>query len=435
MEHPPSYATDRRFLFLQGPHGPFFAVVARHLRAAGCQCFRVGFNAGDRSFWPRTGYLPFRKPLSDWPDHCADLLRQHEITDLVVYGDTREIHAEAIALARARGITVHIFEEGYLRPHWVTYERNGANGQSPLAAVTPAQIKDALGSKLDPAPDAPARWGDLKHHVFYGALYHLCVWLGRLRYPHYHSHRNIGVVAEFRFYFKTLMRMPLTAFERRLATARIKRGGFPYHLVLLQLPHDASFRDHSEFTSIDQFLACVVDAFADGAPAHHRLVFKAHPLEDGRVPLKRLISRLARKRSIENRVNLVHGGKLARLLDTAQSAVTVNSTAAQQALWRGLPLKAFGRAVYCKPGLTSDAPLASFFADPTPPEMDTYRLFRQYMLETSQVRGGFYARRGRQFLTRQAVDLMLQPHDRYAALASDVAAPKPQLQLVNQSKG
>ena len=28
----------------------------------------------------------------------------------------------AIALARARGITVHVFEEGYLRPYWVTYD-------------------------------------------------------------------------------------------------------------------------------------------------------------------------------------------------------------------------------------------------------------------------------------------------------------------------
>ena len=37
--------------------------------------------------------------------------------------------------------------------------------------------------------------------------------------------------------------MPLHRWERMLATFRIKHGGFPYHLVLLQLEHDASFPD------------------------------------------------------------------------------------------------------------------------------------------------------------------------------------------------
>ena len=41
----------------------------------------------------------------------------------------------------------------------------------------------------------------------------------------------------------------------------------------------------------------------------------------------------------------VRGGKLAQLLNHARSVVTVNSTAAQQALWRGLPTRTFGAAV------------------------------------------------------------------------------------------
>ena len=42
-----------------------------------------------------------------------------------------------------------------------------------------------------------------------------------------------------------------------------------------------------------EFLAVVIDGFAKGAPPHHHLVFKAHPLEDGRVPVAREIRRLA----------------------------------------------------------------------------------------------------------------------------------------------
>ena len=53
-----------------------------------------------------------------------------------------------------------------------------------------------------------------------------------------------------------------------------------------------------------------------------------------------------------DRVHYVRGGKLARFLNAARSAITVNSTAGQQVLWRGIPLKIFGRAIYDKPELS-----------------------------------------------------------------------------------
>ena len=42
-------STDRQktFLFLQGPHGPFFHRLGKMLRAAGAEVWRVGFNAGE----------------------------------------------------------------------------------------------------------------------------------------------------------------------------------------------------------------------------------------------------------------------------------------------------------------------------------------------------------------------------------------------------
>jgi capsular polysaccharide export protein len=101
---------DRRFLFLQGPHGPFFHRLAQMLRAAGAQVWRVGFNRGDRAFWPDTdSFIAFRDPADIWPDRIVALLAGHHITDLVIYGDTRPLHAAAIAAARAAGVTIHVF--------------------------------------------------------------------------------------------------------------------------------------------------------------------------------------------------------------------------------------------------------------------------------------------------------------------------------------
>ena len=225
--------------------------------------------------------------------------------------------------------------------------------------------------------------------------------------------------------------MPLHRIERRLASWRIRRGGYPYHLVLLQLEHDASFRAHSDLGSQAEFIRLCLDAFAKGAAAHHRLVFKAHPLEDGRVPVARLIREGARERGLAARVHFVPGGKLAALLREAASAVTVNSTAAQQALWRGLPVRALGRSVYHKPELVSAQPLAEFFAAPARPDSRAYAEYRQFLVETSQVPGGFYSARGRRQALRRLVDLMLQRSDPYQILLDPGAADRQHLRLVN----
>ena len=421
----------RRFLMLQGPHGPFFAHLAAMLRASGAQVLRVGFNMGDRVFWPDgASYIPWTGTPDDWPQGCAALLDQHGITDLVLYGDTRPIHAQAVALARARGIMVHVFEEGYLRPYWVTYERGGSNGHSRLMQMTLPDMRAALENADDDVPDAPAVWGDLRQHMFYGALYHFFVMVANRGYRNFRPHRSISVVAEFRLYLKRLLLMPVNRVERWWATRAIRLGGFPYHLVMLQLEHDSSFRMHSSFASMTEFIALVIDGFARGAPSHHHLVFKAHPLEDGRAAIQRSIADEARKHGVQARVHYVSGGKLAGLLNHARTAVTVNSTAAQQALWRGLPLKAFGRAVYNLPEFISPQPLPEFFANPRRPDARGYRDYRRFLLETSQIVGGFYSARGRRELLRQVVDMMLAPQDPYDALRHGCAAPRQQLRLV-----
>lgn len=421
----------RRFLFLQGPHGPWFYKLGRMLRASGAEIWRVGFNRGDRAFWfDAESYIPFRGAVEDWPETCASLILEKRITDIVLYGDTRPVHAHAVAIANAMGVTVHVFEEGYLRPHWVTYERGGSNGHSRLMDLPLDAMRAALAQSDMDLPDAPARWGDMREHIFYGALYHWFVMTGGWDYPAFRPHRALTVREEFRLYLKRLALLPFHSVQRWFASKAIRNGGFPYHLVLLQLEHDSAFQMHSPFRTMAEFIEVVIDGFARGAPRHHHLVFKAHPLEDGRSPLAQTIARLAARHDIAGRVHFLRGGKLAPLLNHARSAVTVNSTAGQQVLWRGLPLKTFGAAVYAKPEFVSSQSLPDFFRQPTRPDSRAYRDFRHYLLETSQVPGGFYSSGGRRALLRQVVDMMLAAEDPYDALQSGNAAPRQQLRLV-----
>ena len=424
-------AEGHRFLFLQGPHGPFFHRLGRMLARAGAEVWRVGFNRGDRAFWASENYIAYKGRPEEWPQTLRLILAEKRITDIVLYGDTRPVHAHAVQAAKAMGLRIHVFEEGYLRPYWVTYERDGSNGNSRLMQMGVGQMQAAISALDMDLPDAPAHWGDMAQHMFWGALYHWFVLTGFWDYRNFRPHRALTVGQEFLLYLKRLALMPLHRAERFLATWRIQHGGFPFHLVLLQLEHDSSFQMHSPFRTMSEFLELVTEGFAKGAPRHHHLVFKAHPLEDGRVPVASEIKRLARLHGIEDRVHFVRGGKLARLLNPARTAVTVNSTAAQQVLWRGLPLKVFGAAVYAKPEFVSAQPLPEFFAKPARPDSKAYRDYRHYLLETSQIPGGFYSARGRRELMRQIVDMMLLPEDPYDALTSGNAAPRQQLRLVN----
>ncbi|RYH02348.1 capsular biosynthesis protein [Salipiger sp. IMCC34102] len=415
----------RRFLFLQGPHGPFLWRLARMLRNAGAQVWRVGFNAGDRAFWFRgENYIPYRGTPGDWGVAFRALVAAHGITDIVLYGDTRPVHAEAVEIAREIGLRIHVFEEGYMRPYWITYERGGTNGNSRLMSLEVPQMQRALARSDLEVRTPPTHWGEMSHHVFYGALYHWFVMFRNRDYRNFARHRELPVTTEARLYTKRLLLMPFIALDRRIATLRIRYGGFPYHLVLLQLEHDASFQKHSPFTRMEEFLTVVMEGFAGSVPKHHHLVFKAHPLDNERSPTKRIIRRLARDLGVTERVHFVRGGKLARLLDHARTAVTVNSTAGQQVLWRSIPLKVFGTAVYAKPEFVSDQPLPDFFASPDRPDSRAYKDYRRFLLETSQVPGGFYSARGRRQLMRQVVDMILAETDPYDSLAAGKNPPR-----------
>lgn len=408
---------SRRFLFLQGPHGPFFSRLAARLDDLGHDTRRIGFNAGDAWFWHnRSTYTPYDG--TDWTVALQDT------TDLILYGDSRPHHAAAITAAQGQGVTVHVFEEGYLRPYWATYERDGSNGNSQLMRLCVADMAAAL----PPAPRAenppPGYWGDMRQHVFYGALYHWFVLFRNRGYTEAH-HRPLSLGQETALYSRRLALMPFTALRRRRATKRILRGGYPFHVALMQLDHDANFREHSQFDSTENFIQTVLAAFAQSAPPEIHMVFKAHPLENGHAPHRVYIKSVANRLGLTGRVHYLRGGKLAELLDHAIGAVTVNSTSAQQAAWRGLPIKVLGDAVYAKPEFTSAQSLTDFFAAPKTPDRDAYLTYRDYLLATSQVPGGYYASKSRAVLLDRATQAVLAGQGPYATSEKTARAVEP----------
>lgn len=421
-------AEGRVFLMLQGPHGPFFDRLGKMLRQAGATVWRCGFNAGDAFFWTdKDHYIPFTGRMQDWPAFLDRLLVEKSVTDVVLYGDVRPIHAMARSASRDDELEFHVFEEGYLRPYWISYERGGSNGHSSLLQIPLSQMRATLRDANSDMRRPPARWGDMRQHKFYGALYHFLLLVANRRYSQYTGHRAIPVIEEFRLNMQRFLLSPLFSAKSFLQWRRYKFAGWPYTLVPLQLAHDSNFLGHSPFSENREFIETVIKTFAKSAPRHHHLIFKAHPLEDGRAGNRVTIRDLARDHGVKDRVHYIRAGKLSAQLAHARSMVTVNSTAAQQALWRGIPVKALGRAVYAKPGIVSVQSLSEFFTKPSPPDPQAYRTLRSYLLQTSQVPGGFYSRRSRAHALRLVADMILSHDDPYQALANGAVAHRHQI--------
>jgi len=119
-------------LLLQGLMGPLFRRLGQGLRAAGHEVHKVNFDGGDRLYWRLPNGIDYRGTLEQWPAALAKILADRRITDVILFGDCRQHHIRATQVCRERKVAVHVFEEGYIRPDWVTLEREGVNGHSSL---------------------------------------------------------------------------------------------------------------------------------------------------------------------------------------------------------------------------------------------------------------------------------------------------------------
>ena len=81
--------SERTFLMLQGPHGPFFRQLAGALQAAGAEVRRVAFNVSDEAEWAKAGPLDrFNEPEDAFEEWLEQRIAAYGITDIVLYGDS-----------------------------------------------------------------------------------------------------------------------------------------------------------------------------------------------------------------------------------------------------------------------------------------------------------------------------------------------------------
>lgn len=379
-------AQHSRLLLLQGPNGPFFYRLCRVLRSFGSEVWKVNFNGGDDVFYRGDNVIRFRGPMTVWNVYLRDLVAKLGVDAIVVFGSARRHHRIAARVAKTMGIAFWVFEEGYVRPNYITLERDGVNADSPLAALSLQEIPAV--------PSVPRRKtfkNPFAKMAWYSFLYFAAGLLFARRYPEYRHHKPFGLHEAGLWIRAAYRKYKYRRLERGITKELLSDVHPPFFLVALQVYNDSQIRVHSPWRRIEDFIEWTIHSFAHNAPRDTMLVIKHHPMDRGHTNYAAVIQDCAQRFGAGGRVVYVHDVHLPSLLHRCDGVVTINSTTGLQAMYHRVPVITLGRCFYDKEGLTYQGSLDKFWKDPKPVDMSAYRRFRNYLIHTSQINSSFYA--------------------------------------------
>lgn len=388
-------------MLLQGLMGPFFQHLGRGLRHAGHEVFKINFNGGDRAYWRLPNGIDYRGTLADWPVAFAGLLADHQITDVMLFGDCRDHHTAVLTICRERDVTVWVFEEGYVRPDWVTMEVGGVNGHSSLPR-DPQWYRDCA-ARLPQVPEHQKVASSFRRRALEGLYYNAADVLTRWRYPHWRTHRPWHPLVEGMGWARKLNRREERRQQGAQLIKRLHADKAAYFLFPLQLDSDAQIRLHSPFAGIIEALKVVLESFAEYAPAHTRLVVKEHPLDNGVRDWELETSDLAERFGIAERVDYLAWGDIETICERALGMVTINSTSGTLGLDKGVPVVVLGKAIYDMPDLTFQRGLDQFWTEATAPDRETFTAFRRVLIDHCLIPGGFFSNQALEKVVTHAI--------------------------------
>jgi len=380
----------RIFLFLQGPNCGFFSGIADRLESLGHRCLRVNLCFGDWLFWRRSGALNYRGTFRRWEGFLSALMDREGVTDVLMLGEQREYHKVATKLAKARGIEVTVTDFGYLRPDWITLEKNGMSGDSlfPRDKKTIEQLAAGV-----PEPEFTEKFKSSFAKMAFAEVLSACgSWILTFLYPGYRSHHINNPII---FYSGIGLRL-LRAKKRRDQTNQFigrladESSDRPFFLFPMQMEMDFQIRAYSPYENQTESIREVITSFSQYAEAGARLIFKIHPMDPGLVNWEKKIRRLSSVANVSERVFFVDGGSLEKLLEKCSGVITINSTVGVTALQFGKAVKTLGSAVYDIKGLTYQESINKFWGSDHEVDTEFRDVFVRALAGTIQLRGGFF---------------------------------------------
>ncbi|MBA4707394.1 capsule biosynthesis protein [Aquitalea aquatica] len=367
--------------------GFFFYQFGHWLQQRKHMVYRVLFNGGDWLFYRSRQAEHFRGKAEEFAIWLPLYLAEWDIEAIVCFGDCRQYHQVAAAIAQQCNMAFFVFEEGYLRPDYITLEQDGVNARSSLAGYFASLPPPALGEHL-PAKPVNASYPRMAMSAM---AYYCACWLLHWRYPHYVHHKSLQPLPEaWRWIRSGLRKMLYTLTEYRLRRDMLGLRQNRFFLVALQVFNDSQVRHHSSYGDVREFITEVITSFAHHAAHDQHLLLKHHPMDRGHRQYRQQIRQIALQLGVDQRVHYLHDAHLPSLLKASRGVITINSTVGLSALHHGKPVITLGSALYDMPGLTAQCQLAEFWRCIPVPDPQRYQQLRLSLLHHTQLNGAFY---------------------------------------------
>ncbi len=378
---------NKNILLLQGPMGSFFKKLGKLLKKNGANVYKIGFNAGDSFFSNRENYIPYRGTRESYADFISDFLYKNRIDKIFLFGDCRYYQKVTIGAAISLNIEVFVFEEGYIRPNYITMEKFGVNDFSHISRDATFYRELDISTPLNPKETNYSQ----SKMIFSSIIYYIISNLFYFRYPNYIHHRDFSAINEAFFGARSFIRKLIYPLHEKkylaLITGELSKN---YFFVPLQTHTDFQILEHSGYRSLEKFIIEVLESFAHSGLDIY-LLFKHHPVDRGRKDYKNFILRQASLLGIEKKVLVLYDTHLPTLLKNAIGTVTINSTVGLSSIYHGTPTITLGNAIYNIDGLTSKhLSLSKFWHKQESPDAELLEKYRAYIIENTQLNGSFY---------------------------------------------
>lgn len=380
---------SRNVMLLQGPIGPFFSRFAKDLTSHGFNVTKVNFNGGDRFFYNGDNAIDYTGAFKDWEAWIERVFTNCRIGRIYVFGDCRSYHLAACKVAERLNIKVFVFEEGYIRPNFITLEEGGVNGHSSMM-LRPFHPSDEIKSL--PAERVQPKF-IFYITAFYSMVYYMASAAQRSRFTEYRHHRTFDCISEGLCWIRSGFRKWRYArLEKDVLNDVITLYDGNYFVCPLQVHCDMQVIAHSDYNSIEHFIGDVLASFREHADNNKAIVFKHHPLDRGYTDYSMLFGNLIAELGLQGRVFYVHDVDLPTLLKHAQGTVLINSTVGMSSLFHGAPVKTMGKAIYDVPGLTVQESLDEFWGCKRQVNKEVFQRFRSFLINRNQLNGNLYRR-------------------------------------------
>lgn len=266
------------------------------------------------------------------------IIKDNQISCLVMQNDTRWQHAYAIHVAKQLKIKYWVFELGLFRPNTITMDCKGVNFNNSIERKSNFYENFNAENKLTPVYKQSSVF---KRNVVFG-VYLLLHKLSALL--------KVGAVTNKPLNISNYFFRFLSPYLRVQRTSCLIGKEIDYIFVPLQVNEDSQVLVHSPYQNMCEFIEDVINGVSKYRQKYSspiKLVFKEHPMDQGKADYSKVYERYNK----DEWIYFCKDGNTNELITGSKLIITINSTVGLEGIERNKKVLCMGNAFYAIEGL------------------------------------------------------------------------------------